>query len=144
MAVADLGVAMGPRNRRRLTTGGIALAVTLAAVVASLFLIRSASHAGPSASSTSGHVHSVGGVTAIHLYSGMSKAQVLRSAGRPAARQGSCWLYHTNQEVGPPGQALHLDALKACFFTGHVYDIHYKVDGAWMKPGPARLPAPVG
>jgi hypothetical protein len=140
MAVADLGVAMGPRNRRRLTTGGIGLGLIAAAVVAVAFLIRSSTH---TVSSASRHGRSTAS-NAPDIYSGMSKGQLLRAAGEPAARQGTCWLYDADREIGPPGHAVHLDALKTCFFAGHVYDIRYKIDGKWAKPAPARLPSPVG
>jgi hypothetical protein len=141
VAVADLGVAMGPRNRRRLTTGGIALGLIAAAVAAGAFFIRSS---GQTVSGASHHARSAASFRAGDLYSGMSRAQVLRLAGPPAARQGSCWLYQTDQEIGPPGHAVHLDALKACFFAGHVYDVRDKIDGKWAKPAPTRLPSPVG
>ncbi len=141
VAVADLGVAMGPRNRRRLTKGGIALGLIAAAVAAGAFFIRSSSQ---TVSGASHHARSGASFNAADIYPGMSKAQLLRLAGQPAAKPGTCWLYHTDQEIGPPGHAVHLDALKACFFAGHVYDIRDKIDGNWAKPAPARLPSPVG
>jgi hypothetical protein len=111
---------LGPRSRRRLAW---LVGITVGPVAAggAIYYLT-----GPRAHST---------VVPIGINSGMSKARVLRVAGRPAARRGNCWIYLTNREI----RGHHLDAESACFYDGHVYELRYKVDGKWAGPPQTRV-----
>src|SRR5690242_19629123 len=95
MAVADVAVAMGSRNRRRLAWSGISLGVVAAAVVAAVFLTRLPTH---TAGGDSNRSHSAAYPGAWRIFDGMTKLQVFRIAGKPTVKLGSCWLYRTNFE----------------------------------------------
>lgn len=115
LAVADLGVAMGPRNRRRLTTSGIVSSVIAALVAGGLLLARSAglsTRSSPVSPSARSFVY------------GMTPQQVRGLAGRPTATRGTCWQYRV--EVGMVGSASlagvaggpTADSVRLCFFAG--------------------------
>jgi hypothetical protein len=116
-AVADLGVTMGPRNRRRLTKGAIAL-VVIAAAAATVLLTHAPSHSGPAVSSTADRA--VPSTQKAHLLSyGMTKQEVRRLAGPPTSTRGNCWLYHAKpvgmiQSYAMPGA--QVVPIKVCFW----------------------------
>jgi hypothetical protein len=109
--------------------GAIGL-VVIAAGVAIVFLTGSRTR--------TAHRRAVG--PAFYLYSGMSKAQVLRAVGQPTTRRGVCWLYDHTHERARGGQ---LTAFTVCFYAAHVSDLNYQINGKWEPPARPRLPAPV-
>jgi hypothetical protein len=132
MAVADVGVAIGPRNRRRLTTGGVTLGVVAALASAGLFLSRSPNHrAGSAASTRSAQIDPA----APSFPYGMTDQQVRSIVGRPTTTHGSCWDYSVKTgrigsvSLGEVLAARGADGMRFCFFAGalsnqylHLYD----------------------
>jgi hypothetical protein len=159
MAVADVAVQMGPRNRRRTAQGGIALGV-----IAAIVLIVSLSHAKNQAAAPAQPAHASQAVArfeknAKHLVFGMTKRQVQHIAGLPATVTGRCWLYRPRSgtvaslpvrtvgslSMGQPGSiaARTADILKLCFVGNSLSDA-YQHDskspdapkGAWFPVNP--------
>src|SRR4051794_16589916 len=96
MAVAPVAIEMGPRNRRRLSTGAIIVAV--AASVATLLMLlfnRSPPHSNPARSTRTDHVLAAEAIG--HLTFGMTQQQVQRLTGRPTSSQGNCWLFQPSK-----------------------------------------------
>jgi len=143
VAITDVAVAMGPRNRRRLTGGAISLAVIAALVFGGSLFNRSAgnpgssaTHAGRSAANTK------------NIIFGMSPTQVEQVVGRPkkvqSTAQGPCWLYRPRDsmvgalalsEVGSEAYGSE-DGFKVCFFGSAVTQM--------FVHGPKRFPARPG
>lgn len=131
VSAADAAVAMGPRNRRRVVTGvvGVALAVAVAAALA--LLLRPTTNSRSIASSGSSHASAPKLLTDRLVY-GMTKAEVVRRVGKPATTVGACWQYRENTRIWA-GQHV-LNAVRVCFLSG-VYSYEYfKMDGAWEYP----------
>lgn len=131
MAVADLGVAIGPRSRRRLTTGAIVVAGIAVISAAALLLLRPPTGSGPASSLGSTRPAPPRFVTEKIVY-GMSKAEVRRRIGEPTKAVGACWQYDENEPIRN-GQNM-LDAQRVCFLGG-VYSYDYsRIDGKWFYP----------
>jgi hypothetical protein len=141
IAVADVAVAMGPRNQRRVATSGLALGVIVVVAGAAL-LLRPSSNPGPAATNASTQAHTPTFVTEQIVY-GMSKAVVLRRIGKPTKIVGACWQYDENEKIR--GGANFLNAERVCFLSG-IYSYAYsEVDNHWTYPtDPINLPHPVG
>jgi hypothetical protein len=132
MAVADLGVAMGPRNTRRLVSGAVVFG-TAVAVIAGLQLVLSPRHS--TQLPTRSTVPRVSAPTT-HLIYGMTRAQVHRLTGDPTQTQGDCWLFHPTRtgmvgsiSVVPSFSTTPFDRrttgdLKLCFLGG-IYSVSY-------------------
>ena len=133
MAVADLGVAIGPRNRRRISAAAAVVGVIAAgAVVVFLVLMRPSNHPARGTSATSTRVpgHPVS-VTEKLVY-GMGPSEVVRRVGRPTRTVGACWQYDENLKIR--GGQNTLNAERVCFLGG-VYSYSYsEIDGKWYYP----------
>jgi hypothetical protein len=119
--VSDVALSMGPRNKRRLATGGIVL-IALAAIVAAAWVLSA-----PSGSNVSGSAGSSQAVASTHPLSfGSSERTVRRIAGQPTTARGNCWFYKPKAgmvgsiPMGQPGSNAFktADSLKLCFFGG--------------------------
>lgn len=137
---------MGPRNRRRLTTGGIVVGVAAVAVAGLLvFFGRVSQH--------SRNGHAVGEVYgtfgSFGIASGSTAKEVLAKLGPPDEKRSGCWIYRVS---GPTfhgtkilPQIAGIDAVRYCFGFGNglVSDVedHWRpVNGQnpyrypWMAP----------
>ena len=132
MDVADVAVAMGPRNKRRLSAGAIVV-VGAVAIAAAALIWSSHNHSG---SATSPAARSSSGPWFVRrLVFGMTPKQVNRAVGvRPIKIQGACWVYRSTAGtynglpsrrvgtlwMGQPGSiaARTADAIKLCFAFG--------------------------
>jgi hypothetical protein len=143
LPLTDVAVAMGPRNKRRLTTGSIVVS-SVAAIAASalwffggLPFVHSADHSG-SATPAARHL----ALIPDGLVYGMTKPQVLRKIGRPERIAGNCWQYHEGVE-NFVGQTI--DAVRVCF-VGNTYSTAFyeQIDGLWRDPSGAShvIPPP--
>jgi hypothetical protein len=141
MAVADVAVAMGPRNQRRVVSGSIALAL-VAGVAALGHQFLPSSHPGSSSFAGLARVPAPMFVTDRIVY-GMTKAEVLRRIGPPTQSVGPCWQYDENEKIR--GGENTLDAQRVCFLSG-IYSYDYpKVDGRWNDPTtPLKVPSHLG
>jgi hypothetical protein len=109
---------LGPRARRRLVGAGVGVAV-LAAIGAAVLLTRASGHPTPPSATLSAGSSGQNP----HLVFGLTRQQVRRQSGPPAATRGNCWLFHPrNGMVGSisMGQAGSIaarsnGALKLCF-----------------------------
>jgi hypothetical protein len=129
--VADLGVAMGPRNQRRLVTGAIASGA-IAALVAGGLLLHPFNQSGPASSGGSVHVASQPKLVTQKLIYGMTKAQVVRRVGQPTRTVGACWQYDENLKIRNGEDTVNAE--RVCFLGG-VYSYNYsKMDGTWEYP----------
>jgi hypothetical protein len=138
MAVADVAVQIGPRNRRRLTNGAAGL-VVIAAIAAVVLLTRPSNHAGPALSTQStGHVTSKTDKF-FQLVYGLSRQQVLRKVGQPTKTLGNCWEYRLNVEIRD-GQNM-LNALRLCFEGGGYSYQYSEIDGKWFYPTDPLTPS---
>jgi hypothetical protein len=137
MAVADVGVAMGPRNQRRLTAGSVTLGGVLAIAVVALWLFGGGlplTHA----------THQSGTPVARHLtlipdrlVYGMTEPQVLHKIGQPERIAGNCWQYHEGVR-NFVGQTVN--AVRVCFFDNTYSTSYYmEIDGKWRDPSSSRL-----
>ena len=124
MAVADIAVAMGPRNRRRFTAGAIGLAV-IAAGAAGGLLTRSPDHSGSAVSARSTRLTPP--PSSAHLGFGLTARQVLRLTGAPTTTHGSCWFFRPKAgmvgsiPIAPPGSSFppaSVGQFKVCFSSG--------------------------
>jgi len=153
--VADVAVEMGPRNERRLITGGIALAVIAALVLGAMRLTRSTSTPGAGLSARSAHS------SPLTLVFGATPKHILHVAGRPTTIEGRCWIYRPKAgmegglptstvgsiSLGQPGSiaARTANGLKLCFFGGTFSDafIHSRVSSEgyrWSSFDPSLRP----
>lgn len=131
MAVADFGVAIGPRSKRRLAIGAIVVAATVLITAAGLLLLRPLNAPGPVSSAGSVHPATPRLVTDEVVY-GMSKPEVRRRVGEPTKTVGACWQYNENKLIRG-GQNM-LNAQRLCFLGG-VYSYDYsRIDGKWFYP----------
>jgi hypothetical protein len=134
-----VGVAMGPRNTRRLAKGSIVVGGVAAIAASALWLFGGLPfvHSG---STTPAARH----LTLIPdgLVYGMTKPQVLRKIGRPERIVGNCWQYHEGVE-NFVGQTI--DAVRVCF-VGNIYStaFYQQIDGLWRDPSGAShvIPPP--
>jgi hypothetical protein len=136
--LSHLGVAMGPRNRRRLTTAGIGSAV-IAAIVVAVWLTRSPGHSGSALSGRSPEQSSAS--HAPKLTFGMTPQQVRRLTGNPTTTRGSCWLFRPEAGIvgsivlGQRGSIARRSpgALKLCFYGGALSTAyrHIRFNGRW-------------
>ncbi|HZP73418.1 MAG TPA: hypothetical protein VFA97_08590 [Gaiellaceae bacterium] len=143
VAITDVAVEMGPRNRRRLTVGVIGLVAVAVLAVGLVRLTRSASnpgagstaHAGRSAANTS------------NLTFGMSIKQVERLAGRPVktetTAQGRCLFYRPKgsmvgslalAEVGSLAYGKEI-GFEACFYGSGLSTMFVHHPRPLGKPG---------
>lgn len=150
MAVADLVVTMGPRNRRRLTNSTVTLAAIVVVGLAGWwFLGRSPGSPGPLASSSASRSsHAVPSVHVPHMLAfGTSRAGVRRLLGAPTTTQGSCWLYSSKPiafiQIPPPGETQASEGvsrLKVCFLDNQTSELYYWFvgprvpKGIWARP----------
>jgi hypothetical protein len=141
VTVADVAVAMGPRNKHRVVTSATTLGVVVV-VATAVLLLRPSSDPGPAATSASSRANAPTFVTQKIIY-GMSKAVVLRRIGKPAKIVGACWQYDENEKIR--GGANFLNAERVCFLSA-IYSYSYsEVDDHWNNPtDPINLPHPVG
>jgi hypothetical protein len=129
MAVAPVAVEMGPRNRRRLTTGGAI--VGLLAALAGVLLIHSPSHSTPAVSTRPTQVNPA----APSFPYGMTQRQVQGIVGRPTTIHDSCWDFTVKAgrigsvSLGKVLAASRADGMRFCFFAGalsnqylHIFD----------------------
>jgi hypothetical protein len=129
MAVADVAVAMGPRNQRRLAGGAAALAVLLA-LGAALMLLGRSGGSGPVAAHYAGPTDSRFTASSARLVYGMTKRQVLALVGPPEKTVGRCWQYRVNKLI----RGTLLNAERVCFESGAYSDLQLETDGAWNRP----------
>lgn len=132
MAVADVGVAMGPRNRRRLTATAVTLAASLALALAAVILWRT--YGAPTNVTTYQSAVTPKHITLItdNLPYGLSRTQMRARLGAPEKVAGSCWQYHVGVKNFAGGM---MNAQRLCF-TSNMYDINYiEIDGKWRAPG---------
>jgi hypothetical protein len=129
---ADFAAAMGPRNRRRLATGGITLGGVAAISALALwfsgglpFVHSSSSHS--DSSTTAKRV-----ITLIPqqpgLPYGMTKQQVLHRLGRPEKIVGQCWQYPENIKNFVGGT---FNAVRLCFYANQYQIWFVQLDGLW-------------
>ena len=128
MPAVLVALRLGPRNRRRLRTGGSAVAVAGAAVLALVALAHRSS--GGSGSVVAAQTHrqrptASSSSRATHLVYGMTPRQVQHFAGRPRKVRGGCWYYKpTGGKVGllttglPGTPSMTADQIKLCFYSG--------------------------
>ncbi|HZQ81079.1 MAG TPA: hypothetical protein VFB25_03770 [Gaiellaceae bacterium] len=127
MAVADVAVEMGPRNRRRAITAAIvvaAVAIVFWGGRSALVASKNHSNSGPVASR---HLTLIPD----NLTYGMTKQQMARRLGRPEKIAGNCWQYHEGVKdfVGQT-----VNAVRLCF-TSSGYQVSYvELDGKWRYP----------
>lgn len=131
MAVAGVGVAMGPRNRRRLTTAAVALGAI--AAIAVLVVWRGGGTALVRSTSQSSGMRVPAHLTLLpdKLTYGMSTQQVLRRIGKPERIAGSCWQYRENVKDFA-GQTIN--AVRVCFFSNAYSSNYVEIDGKWRDP----------
>ncbi len=85
---------VGPRNRRRLIGGGIALGVA-GAIIAAVLLAHPGNHSAVSSTPAS----QTSPVVSKHqLTFGMTPKQVERLTGKPAVKRRSCWFFHPSNQ----------------------------------------------
>lgn len=138
MAVADLGLAIGPRNRRRITRGAIVAGLVVATAATLVLLVRRSHHAGPGPSAASSKAPARPVTVTSKLVYGMSKGDVLRLAGRPARSVGPCWQYQENLKIW---QGKHtVNAERVCFLGGTYSYAYSEIDGKWIYPTTLRVP----
>jgi hypothetical protein len=131
MAVADVALALGPRNRRRLTRSAVTV-VGIAAVVAVVLVTHPANHSGTSSSAGSARVSGRASSVTDKLVFGMTKGQVLGRVGEPTTRVGACWQYRENLEIR--GGLDKLNAERVCFLGGNYSYSYPEIDGKWYSP----------
>jgi hypothetical protein len=143
VAIADVALAMGPRNRRRLTGGAIGLVVLVASVAAIFLLLRPPNHPGSASSAGVPQLAAAPTFVTDKIVYGMSKAQVLHRIGHATKTVGACWQYDENEKIRN-GENF-LNAQRVCFLSG-IYSYDYsKIDGKWNYPTDSiKLPHPVG
>lgn len=140
--VADVPVKVGPRNRRRLTVAGVALAaVALCALGLRFFgglpFFNTTSHSASPAPVTRRLVLIPDG-----LVYGMTKQQVQTKIGKPEKIAGNCWQYHEGVK-NFVGQTIN--AVRVCFYD-NIYSttFYQQIDGLWRDPSSTRhvIPPP--
>jgi hypothetical protein len=143
VAVADVALAIGPRNKRRLIGGAISLGVLAAIVAAAFLLLRPPNQTGSASSVGSPQVGAAPTFVTDKIVYGMTKAQVLHRIGRATKTVGACWQYDENEKIRD-GQNF-LNAQRVCFLSG-IYSYDYsKIDGKWTYPTDSiKLPRSVG
>jgi hypothetical protein len=133
VAVADVGVAMGPRNTRRLKTSAISAAVVAAVFVAALWDSGGGPFAHSSRNSDSTLARS-GVITLIPqqegLAFGMTKRQISRRLGQPEKIAGQCWQYGENKKNFVGGT---INAVRLCFFAGQYQEWFVQTNGIWRE-----------
>jgi hypothetical protein len=129
-------LAIGPRNRRRLTiAAAVGLAVT-GAVVAAVLLTRSTTHSGREAGPATQHTrpsvdprwkcvygqsHAGGCVLMFGgVVYGMSPQQVEHRLGKPTTKQGDCWVYSQLVAGDLAAQGVVKSTVSECFFGGRL------------------------
>jgi hypothetical protein len=146
VAFADVAVAMGPRNQRRLTSGGIGLAVIVAIVLA-IALTRSANQPGPvSAGSATASPSGQKGderyaANSGELVYGMTPHQVRALVGPPSKIAGTCWQYQLDEFRSDHGVARTYNADRICFYAGKFSEQYLEMNGQWYANG-VVIPAP--
>jgi hypothetical protein len=126
---------MGPRTRRRLTVGLVALAVVAAVAVGVVVFTGG----GGSSSSTGLHDGDryIGPTDARYdanftkVIFGMTKAQVEKIVGPPTRVTGSCWQYRVNQFSSFRGSSSTWNAARLCFYEGKYSESHTETNGIW-------------
>jgi hypothetical protein len=130
---------MGPRARRRLVTGAVAL-VVIGAIAAGVVLLSGSSK--QSQPGRPGEIpdfahHYVGPTDARYdtnfrqVTFGMTPQQVLRIVGRPLKKVGACWQYRVNEHFSGGGQQSTWNADRLCFEFGHYAEKHTQTNGQW-------------
>lgn len=142
MALADLGVAIGPRNKRRLAGSTITVIAVAAVAAAGFLLLRPTQHTGPASSAGPTHAAAPTFVTDKLVY-GITKAEVVRRVGNPTKTVGACWQYDENEKIR--GGQNTLNAQRVCFLAG-IYSYDYsEIDGKWFYPTtPLEVPSGLG
>lgn len=125
---------MGPRAKRRLRGGLIALALVAAVIVAvTLFTRRSGSHSSQGLRADGqvvGQTDSRYFVNSPKLVYGMTERQVLRLVGPPTKKLGRCWQYELNLEYKKLGKQIW-NADRVCFDGGLYSESHGEWNGKW-------------
>ncbi|HST14980.1 MAG TPA: hypothetical protein VLJ44_09055 [Gaiellaceae bacterium] len=128
MAVADVAVAMGPRNQRRVRNAALAAVVVIALLGLGFFLTHHSSSGSGAASKAARQGASISRAT--HLVYGMTPQQVQHFAGRAQSVRGGCWYYMPMLAkdgatrvgaltVGFPGTpSMSSNQIKLCFYSG--------------------------
>lgn len=146
MAVADVVLEMGPRNRRRVTKAGIGLAMVLA-VVAVVLVTRPSNHSGPAVSAPQLHVPpAIARLNANRskVVFGLTKQQVRHLIGPPTRIVGNCWHYPLYEFTFQPGDKPVRTGDGFCFVFG-VYNTHeFWQNGKWwtLSNGGVQIAAP--
>jgi hypothetical protein len=120
-----VALTVGPRNRQRLRTGGIAVAVVAAGAFAVLAIShRSSGGSGPVVTGDQRR-STPSSSRATHLVYGMTPREVQHFAGRPQKVRGGCWYYEpVHGKVGllttgfPGTPSMTADQIKLCFYSG--------------------------
>jgi len=130
---------MGPRAKRRLGRGVIALALVAAVVVAVTLLTRRSAPNSPEGMRDGGEV--VGPTDRQYfdnspkLAYGMTEQEVLHLVGPPTKRLGRCWQYDINVEYKKLGHQIW-NADRVCFDEGRYSESHGEWNGNWdARPG---------
>jgi hypothetical protein len=128
---------LGPRNRRRLATGGITVGAIAAISALTLWL-----SGGLPFVHSSNHSASAGPVLMksytdllpyrVDLPYGMTRQQMIRRLGQPERVAGQCLQYPQNL-VSWNGRKF--TAVRMCFFAGQYQGWFLKIDGIWNTPG---------
>ena len=132
----DVAVAIGARNKRRLTTGGIALSASVVVSGLALWFFGGLPFVhGSNHSESSTPVARV--ITLIPQRPGfpygMTKQQMLRRLGKPEKIAGQCWQYPENiKNFANPPQLIN--AVRMCFYAGQYQVWFMELDGLWRYP----------
>ena len=131
VAVAPVAVEMGPRSRRRITTGAVTLIATVAVVTLGLWFFGglpfgdSANHS--RSSEPIGRV-----ITLIpqqpNMAYGMTKQQMVQRLGHPVKIDGQCWEYPENVKNFVGGL---INAVRLCFWNNQYQHWYMELDGKW-------------
>ena len=127
----DIAVAIGARNKRRLTTGGVALSALVVIFGLALWFFGGLPFVhGSNHSESSTPVERV--ITLIPqrpgLPYGMTKQQILHRLGKPEKIAGQCWQYpeHIKNFVGGT-----FDAVRLCFYANQYQVWFLQLNGLW-------------
>lgn len=129
----SVGRRMGPRNRRRLTTGGVAVGSVAAVSVSLLWFFGGLPFAHSSNHSESSQpTERV--ITLIPqrpgLPYGMTKQQMLHRLGKPEKIAGQCWQYPENvKNFADPPQLIN--AVRMCFYANQYQVWFMELAGLW-------------